>query len=343
MPGRRLTVISGLLGLLAVALLLAVGIGAVRIPPLEAIGIILRHLGIHLGAPAPLQDDAILWSIRLPRVLLGVLVGGGLAVSGAALQGLFRNPLADPTVIGVASGASVGAVAAIVLGIAGAFYGSLQLCAFACGVATTLVVYALSRYEGRTETVTLILTGIAVTAITAAAIGFMIARANDQQIRDVVFWSLGSLGGATWPLIAVTTPFVAVGALAALWHARDLDLFTLGEREARHLGVNTERTRLVLIVALALAVGASVAAAGVVAFVGLVVPHLIRLLTGPSHRTLIPASFLAGAALLVLADLGARTLVVPSELPLGVVTSLIGGPFFLWLIWRTRKAHGGWG
>ena len=340
---RPAALVVGLIVLLVVALLLGVGIGAVPIAPLDAVAIILRHLGIDIAAPAPAQDDAILWSIRLPRVLLGALVGGGLAVSGATLQGLFRNPLADPGVIGVASGASVGAVAAIVLGFSGAFYGSLQLCAFACGVATALLVYALARFEGRTETVTLILTGIAITAIAGAAIGFMIARANDQQLRDVVFWSLGSLGGSTWPLVVATAPFVLVGSAVSLRFARDLDLLALGEREARHLGVDTERTRIVLIAALALAVGASVAAAGVVAFVGLVVPHVIRLLAGPGHAALLPASFLAGAALLVLADLAARTLVVPSELPLGVVTSLIGGPFFLWLIWHTRRARGGWG
>ena len=190
---------------------------------------------------------------------------------------------------------------------------------------------------------TLILTGVAVTAIVSAAIGLLLARADDAEIRDVVFWSMGSLGGATWPLVGATAPFVALGSIVALARARQLDLLTLGEREAAHLGVDTERTRLVLVLALALATGAAVAAAGVVAFVGLVVPHLVRLAAGPAHGIVLPASALAGASLVVLADVAARTVAAPIELPLGVVTSLVGGPFFLWLLWRTRRAHGGWG
>ena len=289
------------------------------------------------------QDDAILWLIRLPRVLLGALVGAGLAAAGAALQGVFRNPLADPGLVGVASGASLGAVAAIVLGFTALVPGGLQLAAFVGGVAAAALVYALARYEGRTETVTLLLTGIAVTAITGAAIGLLLARADDAELRDVVFWSLGSLGNATWPIVGATAPFVAIGVAIACSRARELDLLALGEREAAHLGVNTERTRLAIVLGLALATGAAVAAAGVVAFVGLIVPHLVRLAAGPNHAIVVPASALAGAALVVLADVAARTVAAPVELPLGVITSLAGGPFFLWLLWRTRRADGGWG
>ncbi len=340
LPGALLV---GSAGLLVVALLLGVGVGAVRIAPQDTIAIVSTHLGLTDGADVDPQQDAILWAIRLPRVLLGALVGGALAIAGAALQGVFRNPLADPGIIGVSSGAALGAVIAIVLGVTGELRGGLQIAAFAAGVLTALVVYALARYEGRTETVTLILTGVAVAAIAGAGIGFMIARADDDQLRDIVFWSLGSLGGATWTLVVTTLPFVVVGATVCVGRARQLDLLALGEREARHLGVDTERERTLLIAATALATSAAVAAVGVVAFVGLVVPHLVRLAVGPAHRVLLPASFLLGAALLVLADLVARTATAPVELPLGVVTSLIGGPFFLWLIWRTRRAHGGWG
>ncbi|HEY7730388.1 MAG TPA: iron ABC transporter permease [Gaiellaceae bacterium] len=334
--------LAGLLALLAGAVLLGVGIGAVRIPPGDVLAILLRHAGVDLGVDVDPQQDAILWAIRLPRVVLGALVGAALAVCGAALQGVFRNPLADPGIIGVSTGASLGAVVAIVLGLSGAFFGALQLCAFACGVLAALVVYGLARHDGRTEVVTLLLTGVAVTALVGAAVGFLIARADDEELRDVVFWSLGSLGGATWPLVAATAPFVAVGVAAALRHTRELDLMALGEREAAHLGVDTERVRLRLVIALSLATGAAVAAAGVLAFVGLVVPHLVRLAVGPANRIVVPASCIGGAALLVLADLVARTSVAPTELPLGVVTSLVGGPFFLWLLWRTREAHGGW-
>jgi iron complex transport system permease protein len=330
---------SGLL--LVVALLLAAGVGAVGIAPQDTVRIVLSHLGVAAGG-VDAQEDAILWTIRLPRVLLAAVVGGGLGVSGAALQGVFRNPLADPGVIGVSSGAALGAVAAIVAGLAGAQRAGLQTAAFAGGMATALVVYAIARHEGRTDTATLILTGVAIAAVAGAGVGFLIARADDDQLRDIVFWSLGSLGGATWMLLGTTLPLVAAGAAACLLRARVLDVLALGEREARHLGVDTERERFVLIGAAALATSASVAAVGVVAFVGLVVPHLVRLAAGPAHRTLLPASLVLGAALLVLADLDARTATAPVELPLGVVTSLVGGPFFLWLIWRTRRSDGGW-
>lgn len=345
-PGRLvgpLPLLVGLVGLCAVALLVGVGVGAVPIPPSEAIAIILRHLGVDTGTAVNPQDDAILWLIRMPRVLLGALVGAGLAVAGAALQGVFRNPLADPGLVGVASGASLGAVAAIVLGFTAVVPGGLQVAAFIGGVVAAALVYTLARYEGRTETVTLLLTGVAVTAITGAAIGLLLARADDAELRDVVFWSLGSLGSATWSIVAATAPFVLIGVAIACSRARELDLLALGEREAAHLGVETERTRVAVVLGLALATGAAVAAAGVVAFVGLVVPHLVRLAVGPGHRIVVPASALGGAALVVLADVAARTVAAPVELPLGVITSLVGGPFFLWLLWRTRRAHGGWG
>jgi iron complex transport system permease protein len=318
------------------ALLLGAGIGAVRIGPADVASIVLRHLGLEVGA-VDTQDEAIVWVIRLPRVVLGALVGGGLAVAGAALQGLFRNPLADPGIIGVSSGAALGAVAAIVFGLTAAGPGGVQLAAFIGGFIAAVAVYVLARHEGRTVVVMLVLTGIAVSAIASAGVGLLIARADDDQLRDIVFWSLGSLGGATWPVVAATAPCIALGTAVAMSRARALDLMCLGEREAAHLGVSTERTRIVLIAALALATGAAVAAAGIVAFVGLVVPHLVRLAVGPGHVVLLPASFLGGAALLVLADVAARTVAAPTEIPLGVVTSLVGGPFFLLLIWRSQR------
>ncbi len=252
---RPAALLAGLIALLAAALLLGVGVGAVRIWPGDTLAIVLNHLGVDTGVRVNPQDDAILWIIRLPRVLLGALVGGALAVAGATLQGVFRNPLADPGLIGVASGASLGAVAAIVFGLTAASPQACSCAAFAGGVVASLAVYALARYEGRTETVTLILTGVAVTAIVSAAIGLLIARADDAQLRDIVFWSMGSLGGATWPVVGATAPCVAIGVAVAWSRARELDLMTLGEREAAHLGVNTEQARLILVLALALATG----------------------------------------------------------------------------------------
>jgi iron complex transport system permease protein len=335
--------LPGLGALLAAAALLSVGLGALRIAPDQVIAIVAAHAGIDLGVPYGLDQDAVLWSIRLPRVVLGVLVGGGLAVAGAALQGVFRNPLADPSLIGVSSGASLGAVAAIVLGVAAAGSHTLPLLAFAGGVVATLAVYAVARFDGRTEVVTLLLTGLAVNALCGAAVGYLLFIADDQQLRGVVFWSLGSLGGATWPLVLAALPFVALAALVLPLLARSLNLLLLGEREARHLGVEVERVRLLVIVLAALATGAAVAVAGIVGFVGLIVPHLVRLVAGPDHRVLLPASGLLGAALLLFADLFARTVAAPAELPLGVVTALLGAPFFLWLLRRTRREHGGWG
>lgn len=340
---RRGVLLVSLGGLLAAAILLGVGIGAVDVAPVQSLAIIARHLGLDLGIAYDPQQDAVLWAIRLPRVLLGALVGAGLSLAGVALQGIFRNPLADPSLIGVASGASLGAVAAIVLGLSALGAATLPAAAFLGGLAATLLVYSFARYEGRTEVVTLLLTGLAINAIAGAAIGFLLFLASDEQLRSVVFWSLGSLGGATWPGVLSAAPFVAVALLLLPVYARELNLLVLGEREAAHLGVQTERVRLLLILVAALATGAAVAVAGIVGFVGLIVPHLVRLVAGPDHRLVLPASALAGATLLVFADLTARTLAAPAELPLGAVTSLLGGPFFLWLLHRTRRAHGGWG
>jgi iron complex transport system permease protein len=274
--------------------------------------------------------------------LLGCLVGAALGKSGAALQGVFRNPLAEPALVGVAGGGSLGAVAAIVLGFSVLGRWSLPAAAFTGAFAATLMVYAIARSDGRTSVETLILMGIAVNAITGAATGYLTIQADDAELRSIIFWSLGSLGGSTWEVVRISAPFILPAALLALRWGRALNLLALGESEARHLGINTERLRLTLIGLCALMTGAAVAMAGIIGFVGLVVPHLVRLLAGPDHRTLLPASALGGALLLVLADLAARTLVVPAELPLGVVTTLVGGPFFLWLLYRSKQRRIGW-
>lgn len=329
--------------LLLAAVLLNVGLGAVEIGPLQVAAILADRAGPQLGVPYTQQQAAVLWAIRLPRVALGALVGAGLAVAGAALQGIFRNPLADPALIGVSSGAALGAVAAIVLGFTTLGLATAPVAAFCGGLVATLVVYGFSRHNGRTEAITLLLTGIAINAIAGAGVGYLTSIASTQQLRDIVFWTLGSLAGATWPAVMAVAPFIVAGALLIARWGGPLNLLVLGEGEAYYLGVATERVRLWLIMLCALVTGAAVAVAGIVAFVGLVVPHLIRISTGPDHRLLLPASVLGGAALLLLADLAARTLIMPSELPLGVVTALVGGPFFLWLLHRTRSRHGGWG
>jgi iron complex transport system permease protein len=345
--GRRarvLTLFPVLSALLVLALLLNAGIGAVRVGPMQVIAIVLDHLlGIDIGVTYTPQQDAVIWAIRLPRIVMAAMVGAGLALAGTVLQGVFRNPLADPGLIGVSSGSALGAIIAILAGFSMLGNASLPVAAFVGGLVATLAVYGFARHDGRIEVVTLILTGVAMNAIAGAGIGLGTFLADDRQLRTIVFWSLGSTGGATWPTVTAAAPCIGLGLALLPWWGRTLNLLVLGEREARHLGVDTERTRFILIGLSALMTGAAVAVAGIVSFVGLVVPHIIRLIAGPDHRTLLPASALGGAALLLAADLFARTAVIPRELPLGVVTALGGGPFFLWLVYRTRRAAGGWG
>lgn len=329
-----------LVALLLVAIVLAAGIGAVRVGPMQILGIVLHHLGMTTDIAFTRQQDAVVWAIRIPRVLLATMVGAALAISGAVLQGIFRNPLADPSIIGVSSGAAFGAVSAIVIGATPFGLMTTPIAAFVGGIITTLVVWSLSRRNGRVDTVTLILVGIALNSMIGAGMGMLNYMADDEQLRSVVFWSMGSLGGATWRNDLAILPLIALGLIVLPWKARDLNLLVLGEREARHLGVDVDRTRFLMIVVVALTTAAAVAFAGIIGFVGLIVPHLIRLVAGPDHRVLLPASALAGATLLVLTDLLARTIVSPLELPIGIVTSLLGAPFFLFLLLRTRWQHG---
>ncbi len=326
------------------ACLLAASIGQFRIPLDEILGSVLHRIGIDWVLPPPPapRADAALWEVRFPRVTLGVLVGAALGTAGALMQGVFGNPLAEPSVIGVSAGAAVGAFLVIVLGITIAGPWTAPIAAFAGGFVTTVLVYALARSGGRTEVVTLVLVGIAVSAFAGAAIGMLTFVAENDALRAIAFWNLGSLSRATWEAVAAVLPFVVAGVAVAIWRAPSLDLLSLGERPARHLGVDVERLRLLLITVIALLVGAGVAFTGVIAFVGLVIPHLVRIVTGPSHRVLIPASALGGALVVVLADLVARTAVENQEMPLGVLTALVGGPFFFWLVRRTRERAGGW-
>jgi heme transport system permease protein len=336
-----------LLVVLAAALLMmvlvAAGSGQVAIPPLEVLGSVLRRMGLELGpSPTHPQGENALWAVRFPRVTLAVVVGACLGVAGALLQGVFGNPLAEQQVIGVSSGAAVGACSAIVFGVSVAGNLTVAVAAFVGGLGTTMAVYALARSGGRTEVVTLVLMGIAVNAFAFGVIAFLTFVADPQAREQIVFWQLGSLNGATWEAVSAVTPLAAVGLVMAGSVAGRLDLLALGEGPARHLGVHVERLRLLVVVAVALLVGAAVAFTGIVGFVGLVVPHVVRMLAGPAHRLLLGASAVGGALVLVSADLLARTAVENAELPLGMLTALVGGPFFFWLLRRTRSRQGGW-
>ncbi|MFE6981217.1 FecCD family ABC transporter permease [Streptomyces griseus] len=341
-PRSRAFVLTAVLSLALLAgCLLSAAIGAYNIPLGDVLSSVQHRIGLG-GQALDRVGESVLWNVRLPRVALAVLVGASLGCAGALMQGVFGNPLAEPGVIGISAGAAVGAVASIALGLT--FFGNwtITVFAFVAGLATVLLVYALSRSGGRTEVVTLILTGIAVNAFAGALIGLFIFFADNAQITQITFWQLGSLSQATWPKVLAVLPCALAGLLIAPFYSRKLDLLALGERPARHLGVDVERLRIVLVLVVALLTAAAVAVAGIISFVGLLVPHLLRMANGPGHRFLVPGSALGGALILVAGDLAARTVAAPAELPLGVLTALFGSPFFFWLLRRTRRKQGGW-
>ncbi len=347
LPPARPARVTALFAVLAVALvvlaLFSAGVGQLSVPPLEVLGSVLHRLGLDLGPlPSHPNGDAALWTIRFPRVVMAMTVGAALATAGAVMQGVFGNPLAEPGVVGVSAGAAVAACSTIVFGITVLGPWTIAVAAFVGGLVTTLLVYALARSQGRTEVVTLVLTGVAVNAVCGAGLAFLTFLGDTQAREQIVFWQLGSLNGTRWPYVAIVAPLVLVGIVAAVVLARRLDLLSLGERAARHLGVDVERLRVVAIVVVALLTAAAVAFCGIIAFVGLVVPHLVRMVVGPGHRVLVPASALGGAVLLTGADLVARTAVPYADLPIGMLTALVGGPFFFWLLRRTRRTAGGW-
>ncbi len=341
LTARPLFISLGLLWL--VVFWLSLALGPISLPLGETLHAVLRLLGVPLEAEGVGQAELILGQIRLPRALLGLSVGAVLALSGVAMQGLFRNPLADPGLIGVSSGAALGAAVTIVgselMGGLPSLLAPylLSLSAFVGGLVVTALVYRLGRRDSRTHVATMLLAGIALTALAGAVIGLLTYVADDGTLRTLTFWNLGSLNGASyarlWPLLLVTVAMT-------FWlprRAQALNALLLGESEARHLGFDVERLKRELVFCTALGVGAAVAAAGMIGFVGLVVPHLVRLMTGPDHRLLLPASALAGGSLLLLADLLARLMLAPAELPIGIVTALLGAPFFLYLLLRGRR------
>ncbi|MGX1130256.1 iron complex transport system permease protein [Streptomyces glaucescens] len=332
---------AGLLVALLVLVPVAAGIGAYPVPVGDVLGSVQHRIGLG-GAESDRVAESVLWNVRFPRIVLALLIGASLGCAGALMQGVFGNPLAEPGTIGVSLGAAVGAVAAISLGLDFLGNWTLPAMAFAAGLATVLLVYATSRAGGRTEVVTLILTGIAVNAFAGALVGLFIFLADTAAVNQITFWQLGSLAQATWPKVLAVLPCAALGLGLAPLYARRLDLLALGDRPARHLGVDVERLRIVLILVVALLTAAAVSVSGVIGFVGLVVPHLLRMAAGPGHHFLVPGSALGGAVVLLAADLAARTVAAPAELPLGVLTALVGSPFFFWLLRRTRRRQGGW-
>jgi iron complex transport system permease protein len=341
---RRAWTIPALAVLLIAVVVASCLVGSVSISLAEIGTLVLQKVGLTTSSASTDNHAEVLFTIRLPRVLLGVLVGAGLGLSGASMQGIFRNPLVDPGLLGISTGAALGAVASIVLG-AKLAHGippsvtpfMLPAAAFGGALTAMLAVERISRVGGRMVIATLLLAGIAVNALASALTGFFMYVSSDAQLRTITFWSLGSLGGATTRTNVATTVFLGVPLLLLVRYGRALNALLLGEAEAGHLGIDVERTKRTMIVLVALIVGAAVAVSGVLSFIGLVVPHLLRLAVGPDNRHLLPASALLGASLLLGADAIARTVVTPAELPLGIVTASLGTPFFIALLLRERR------
>jgi len=346
----RNRVLTGLTIILATLVVLAAGIGAVHIPPLDVLKLLMSPPGTSVWQSMPqeqLQQAMVLWNIRLPRLALGVLTGMALAVSGAAMQALLRNPLAEPGLVGVSGGAALFAALAIVLGgswmvalhdVIGEF--ALPIFAFVGSLIATILIFAISTRQGQTSIALMLLAGIAIGSLCGALIGLMTFVATDLEMRSLNFWSLGSLGAATWPMVTMVACLSGSSVLILLKQSSALNTLALGEVQASLLGVSVKRLNQVCIGAIALAVGAVVSVTGIIGFIGLVGPHLVRLAVGPDQRLVMPASALVGAILVLLSDLLARTIAVPTEVPVGIITALLGVPFFLALLFRMRRKIG---
>jgi len=329
---------------LAISFLASVGIGPMQVSMLDSLSVITAKLGLH-ESNVSATVDTIISAIRLPRTLLAILVGAALAVCGAAMQGLFRNPLADPGLVGVTGGASLAAVSMIVLGgtsltFISEWLGqySLMVASFLGALLTTSLVARIATTKYGTSVTSMLLAGIAIGIVTGAAVGFLTYLADDSQLRTLTFWAMGSVGGATWQSVLTAGSFIAIPLVLIPLYAKELNALLLGESEARHLGIDVEKVKRRLILLTAIAVGACVSVSGMIGFVGLIVPHLVRLTLGPDHRYLLVLSALLGGLFLLVADIVSRTIIAPAELPIGLITTLIGGPFFIGMVvYRARS------
>ena len=321
---------------LLLSIIVAVCIGVIDISPGKVLSILFGQI------TDPNDTDAnIIMSIRLPRVLLAAAIGAALSVAGVAMQGVFRNPMASPSILGISSGAAFGASLAIVLGASfatGQF--AIPAMAFIFCVGTMLLVYFISKSGGHVPVETLLLAGIAVGAFFSAMVSFMQFIAGDK-LEGLVFWLMGGFGRADWQQLWIALPLIVIGSFVIMYYARELNAMTIGEDHATSLGVDTQKVILIMIIVTSIVVAAAVSFSGVIGFVGLIVPHIIRIIIGPDHRILVPASILAGASFLVIMDTLARTLMAPTEIPVGIITAMLGAPFFIYLL-RRRKHMMGW-
>ena len=334
---RRLALgVTGCGVLLMILMVIAVSVGPVDLSTRDSMTGLLEAVGIG-DSSATVTEQLVIERIRLPRIILAMLVGAALGISGAAMQSLFRNPLADPGIIGVSSGGALGAVIAISIGAQAASGIFLPLFAFVGAFAATALVYGIASTGGRTSMATLLLAGVAVSSFLGAIVSGIITFTSNSDIqREIIFWLAGGFDSAGWDDVQISLPLILAGVLIVIANSRELNLLMLGDDEASSLGVRTTATRVILLVGATLATGTAVAFSGTIAFVGLVVPHMLRLVLGPDNRVLLPLSALGGAAFMLGADTIARTLVTPSEVRVGIITAFIGAPFFLFLLARNR-------
>ncbi|PYI57510.1 FecCD family ABC transporter permease [Paenibacillus flagellatus] len=332
---------AGLL-LLLVSVVVSLSLGSAHIPIPHVWRILLHRVplvGDGIPVTWPESSEQIIMKVRLPRIVLGVLIGASLSVAGAGFQGVLRNPLADPYTLGVASGASVGAAFLILFGLQYVVFGmwTIPIVAFMTGLVTLWIVFRLAGVQGRFRTETVILSGTVVSAFLSAIVSFMVSLSANKVVNEIIFWLMGSLALRGWPYTTVVLPYLAVGAVVLVAYGRSLNLFALGERHAAHLGVKVDRTKRIVLIVSTILTAAAVSVCGVIGFVGLITPHLVRMMVGPDYRLLVPLSLLFGGIYVLWADTLARMVLSPTEIPLGVVTAFLGAPFFAYLLSRQKK------
>jgi iron complex transport system permease protein len=334
----RLAAASAVLGVLLLSAALAsLSMGPVSIPVSHVASIILEPINLDF-ATYTRTEELVIEQLRLPRIIVGALVGMALGVAGATMQGLFRNPMADPGIIGVSAGGALGAVAAIALGISGMFYQALSLFAFLGAMAAAFLVYGIATVGGRFSMATLLLAGVAVSAFFGAIVSaIMVMVPSNEALREILFWLTGGLDSRSWEHVRLAAPPILGGVAVIVVLARDLNLLMIGDDEAKSMGVRVGLIRPGLLAASSLITGVAVAVSGTIAFVGLVVPHMLRLVVGPDHRVLIPLSAIGGALFMVIADTIARTVVQPAEFRVGIITAFVGAPFFIFLLIRDKR------
>ncbi len=337
MKARRPLVLILLAVSLGAAALLALGTGAVRVPPSSLFRLILHGIGIRSVTLPGQTDIVILVFLRLPRILCAILVGSALAACGAVMQGLFRNPMASPEILGISSGGSLGAVIAITSGAAGMGLVSLPLFTILGALFASILIYVLSSVRGATSLLFIVISGMAISSLFNGITSALLLFSREHEVSQFIFWTMGGLEGRTWNHVACSAPVIVPGIAVLCLFSRDLNLFTLGEQAATSTGVNVERTKRALLAVSAALTGVSISVSGPIGFIGLLIPHLLRLMVGPDHRVLIPASALAGGLFLILCDLLARTIAPGFEIRVGIVTAIVGSPYLLYLVVRSQK------